>query len=58
MLEKEMDTVRIIKNLRTIKLLLKTKGIWTETSKLKTLNYGKNILELSDENGNTDSDLE
>lgn len=58
MLEKELDIVRIVKNLRTIKLMLKAKGIWTELSKLKTSNYGKNLLELSDENKISHSDKE
>ena len=33
MLDKELNIVRLVRNLRTTKLLLKAKGIWTEVSK-------------------------
>ena len=33
------------------------KGIWTEVNKIKTQNYGKNIIEIDEEEKQSDESL-
>ena len=42
----EFNVLRIVKNLRDIKILLKSKGIMTKNSKIKASNSGGNIIFL------------
>ena len=47
-LTKEFNIVKIVKNLRNIKLILKDQKIWTSKNKLKAIELGKHVLKIDD----------
>ena len=54
-MDEEFDIVKIIKDLRDMKTILKDAGILNDEAKLKAANSGYNVIVL-DENKNNDED--
>ena len=48
MMDIDLNLIKIVKNLKDIKLHLKAKGIMNKTSKVKARNSGSNIIYLEE----------
>ena len=46
MIERDLNLIKIVKNLRDIKIHLRAKGIMTKFSKIKASNSGNNVIVL------------
>ena len=49
MIERDLNIIKIVKNLRDIKIHLRAKGIMTKFTKLKAQNSGNNVILLDSE---------
>ena len=61
MMTAEFNVLKIVKNLRDIKILLKAKGIMSKYSKIQAANSGGNIIVLdteSDQDSSSDDEKE
>ena len=58
MIERDLNLVKLVKNLRDIKLHLQAKGIMTNLSKIKARNTGNNVIVLTNSDGDSSPDIE
>ena len=58
MLDNEFNIIKIIKNLRDLKLLLKEQGKMTKETKIKIQNSGKSIIAISDSESSSSDEEE